>query len=632
MTNIQVLDQITIDKIAAGEVIERPASIVKELVENAIDAGASAVTVEIKEGGISFIRITDNGCGIPREEVALAFLRHSTSKIRSVEDLSTVASLGFRGEALSSIAAIAQVELITKTKDACYGTRYVIEGGHEKKLEDAGAKDGTTFLVHQIFYNTPARRKFLKTAMTEASYVNELMVRMALSHPEVSFEFINNGQSRLHSSGNGRLKDVIYQVFGREITQNLLEVDEAIPGLKVTGYIGKPLVSRGNRNYENYYINGRYVKSSIIAKAIEDAYKDFTMQHKYPFTVLHFTMDGNDLDVNVHPTKMELRFSRQQDVYNFVYMAVKNALSEKELIPRVELPVSKPETKPDIKPVHDVPKEPVLPEKKDLDYFMKKMQERVASYHKQASQAEVKEVHSVHRPSEQISRIQESVNYRKTQETADEPSKPQQLNMFEEKLLSKEAVVEHKIIGQVFDTYWLVEFNEQLYIIDQHAAHERVLYEKTLQSMKTREYTSQYLSPPIILNLSMQEEQVLKEHMDTFAKIGFEIEAFGGDSYAVRAIPDNLFGIAKKELFIEMLDQLSEGISSSVAPDMIVEKVASMSCKAAVKGKSKLSYAEVEVLIKELLKLENPYHCPHGRPTIIAMTKRELEKRFKRII
>lgn len=635
MANIQVLDQITIDKIAAGEVIERPSSIVKELVENAIDAGATAVTVEIKEGGISFIRITDNGCGIPKEEVPLAFLRHSTSKIRTVEDLSTVASLGFRGEALSSIAAISQVELITKTRESMLGTRYMIEGGKEKKIEDAGAKDGTTFLIHQIFYNTPARRKFLKTPMTEASHVNELMIRLALSHPEVSFEFINNGQSKLHTSGNGRLKDVIYQVFGREVTHNLLEVDEAISGLKVTGFIGKPLISRGNRNYENYYINGRYVKSNIIAKAIEDAYKDFTMQHKYPFTVLHFVMDGTDLDVNVHPTKMELRFSRQQDVYNFVYMAVKNALSEKELIPRVELP--------EAKPVPIQPTKQVMPakEEKNLDYFMKKMQERVTSYHNQQSQAEVKDVHAVHRETEQVDRIREVANYRKSQEMADtvkkpvqnvSTEKPEQLNLFEEKLLSKESVIEHKIIGQVFDTYWLVEFNEQLYIIDQHAAHERVLYEKTLHGMKTREFTSQYLSPPIILNLSMQEEQVLTEHMDTFANIGFEIEAFGNDSYAVRAIPDNLFGIAKKELLIEMLDSLVEGVSSSLAPDMIAEKVASMSCKAAVKGNSRLSYAEVEVLIKDLLKLDNPYHCPHGRPTIIAMTKRELEKKFKRIV
>lgn len=629
MANIQVLDQITIDKIAAGEVIERPASIVKELVENAIDAGASAVTVEIKEGGISFIRITDNGCGIPKEEVSLAFLRHSTSKIRTVDDLTTVSSLGFRGEALSSIAAISQVELLTKTRDSLLGTRYVIEGGKEKTLEDAGAKDGTTFLVRQIFYNTPARRKFLKTPMTEASHVNELMLRLALSHPEVSFEFINNGQLRLHTSGNGRLKDVIYQVYGREITQNLLEVDEAFLGLKVTGYIGKPLITRGNRNYENYYINGRYVKSQMIAKAIEDAYKDFTMQHKYPFTVLHFVMDGSDLDVNVHPTKMELRFSNQQEVYNFVYSAVKQALSEKELIPQVELPEPKQVSQPEVpqKTEQQIEQQP----EKNLDYFMEKMKERVASYHSGMSQAEVKDIHEVHREAAQTDRIMEAVNYRKQQEAVlKEPE--EQLNLFEEKLLSKEAVVEHKIIGQVFDTYWLVEFHEQLYIIDQHAAHERVLYEKTLHGMKTRDFTSQYLSPPIILNLSMQEAQVLKEHMDIFAEIGFEIEAFGGDSYAVRAIPDNLFGIAKKELFLEMLDQLTDGINTSLTPDLIAEKIASMSCKAAVKGNSRLSYAEVEVLIQDLLKLDNPYHCPHGRPTIIAMTKRELEKKFKRIV
>ncbi len=618
MASIQVLDQITIDKIAAGEVIERPASIVKELVENAIDAGATAVTVEIRDGGISFIRITDNGCGIPKEEVSLAFLRHSTSKIRTVEDLTTVASLGFRGEALSSVAAIAQVELLTKTKDSLFGTRYVIEGGKEKKIEDVGAKDGSTFLIHQIFYNTPARRKFLKTPMTEASHVNELMIRLALSHPEISFEFITNHQSKLHTSGNGKLKDVIYQVFGREITQNLLEIDEAIPGLKVTGYIGKPLISRGNRNYENYYINGRYVKSNMISKAIEDAYKDFTMQHKYPFTVLHFVMDGKDLDVNVHPTKMELRFSKQQEVYNFVYQAVKNTLTEPELIPRVELPEHKPETKEAIV-------KPQAPAETKLDYFMKKMQERVTSYHNRQSQAEVKELQKVHRETEQIDRIRETVTYNK-------PQKEEQLNLFDEKLLAKESIAEHKIIGQVFDTYWLVEFNEELYIIDQHAAHERVLYEKTLHGMKDREFTSQYLSPPLVLQLSMQEEQILKEHLPVFANIGFEIEAFGGDSYAVRAVPDNLFGIAKKELFIEMLDGLVDGINPSIAPDLIAEKIASMSCKAAVKGNSRLSAAEVEVLIRELLKLDNPYHCPHGRPTIIAMTKRELEKKFKRIV
>lgn len=660
MANIQVLDQITIDKIAAGEVIERPASIVKELVENAVDAGATAVTVEIKEGGISFIRITDNGCGIPKAEVPVAFLRHSTSKIRSVEDLTTVASLGFRGEALSSIAAIAQVELITKQKDSLLGTRYQIEGGAGKSLEDTGSRDGSTFLIRNIFYNTPARRKFLKTAMTEAGHVNELMIRLALSHPEISFEFINNGQTKLHTSGNGRLKDAIYHVFGREIAMNLLEVDSEMDGIKVTGFIGKPLISRGNRNYENYYINGRYVKSNIIAKAIEDGYKDFIMQHKYPFTVLHFEVNGADIDVNVHPTKMELRFSNQQKVYNFVYEAVKAAFQEKELIPKVELPEAKiPVAKTG---VESLPKQSVASAKpqmqsqkpaeikqgkmspqvqtsatveeqagtvshkqltgeKNLDYFMQKMRERVTSYHNQNSQAEVKDVYGIHRGDSQIDRIRETVNYGK-----------EQLNLFEEKLLTKEAIKEHKIIGQLFDTYWLVEFHDQLYIIDQHAAHERVLYEKTLLGMKSREFTSQYLSPPIVLNLTMQEEEVLNTNIDHFTSIGFEIEPFGGSSYAVRAVPDNLFSIAKKDLLIEMLDDLMDGISSSQAPDLIAEKIASMSCKAAVKGNARLSRAEVETLIGELLDLENPYHCPHGRPTIISMTKRELEKKFKRIV
>ena len=663
MVNIQVLDQITIDKIAAGEVIERPATIINELVENAIDAGASAVTVEIKEGGISFIRITDNGCGIPKGEVPLAFLRHSTSKIRSVDDLSTVASLGFRGEALSSIAAIAQVELITKTKDEVTGTRYRIEGGAEKSIEDTGAPDGTTFLVHQIFYNTPARRKFLKTPMTEASHVSELMTRLALSHPEVSIQFINNGQEKLHTSGNGKLKDIIYHVFGRDIANNLLETNERIDGIQVQGFIGKPIISRGNRNYENYFINGRYVKSNIIAKAIEDAYKDFTMQHKYPFTALHFTMDGTDLDVNVHPTKMELRFSNQQGVYNFIYNALKQTLSEPELIPRVELPeakevpvkaekiVERKQEQP-MTPVREERKTPVIEEEKNLDYFMKKMRERVTAYHQQVTKVKPTPAPSVVQenvnyealPASQVAAVKQPVPEQRT--VAKEPMPEQavapreeksvvtekQLDFFEEKLLTKKAAQEYKIIGQLFETYWLVEFHEQLYIIDQHAAHERVLYEKTLRGMKDREFTSQYLSPPIILNLSMQEEEALNTHMDIFTNIGFEIEPFGGDSYAIRAVPDNLFSIAKRELFTEMLDQLVDGIHSSLAPDIVAEKVASMSCKAAVKGNSRLSAAEVETLIGELLELENPYHCPHGRPTIIAMTKRELEKKFKRIV
>lgn len=651
MGKIQVLDPVTVDQIAAGEVIERPASVVKELVENAIDAGASAVVVEIKEGGISYMRIADNGCGISREDVPAAFLRHSTSKIRTVDDLVHIGSLGFRGEALSSIAAVSQVELVTKTADQTFGTRYRIAGGKEEGIEDAGAKDGTTFIIRQLFYNTPARRKFLKTPMTEASHVGDLMTRMALSHPEVSFQFINNGQTKLHTAGNGKLRDVIYHVYGREIASNLLRAEYETSGLKITGFLGKPLISRGNRNFENYYINGRYVKSSIIAKAIEDGYKDFTMQHKYPFVVLHMEIDTENIDVNVHPTKMELRFNRQQEVYNAVYAAVDEGLHREELIPQVEVNVPKAQELPPVTiskkeevppvtvskkeelPPVTIPKKSELPpkEERDLNYFMEKMKERVTAYHNQNSSAEVKDKEKIFKPQIQADRIREAVQYaKKTELPKSEP--PKQMNLFEERLLSEQARARHKIIGQVFDTYWLVEFQDQLYIIDQHAAHERVLYERTLKGMKTREFTSQMISPPILLNLGMQEAQLLNEYMDQFTRIGFEIEEFGQDTYAVRAVPDNLFSLAKKDLLIEMLDSLSDELNRTMTAELIDEKVASMSCKAAVKGNMKLSAAEADALIGELLTLDNPYHCPHGRPTIISMTKRDLEKKFKRIV
>lgn len=680
MNKIQVLDQVTIDKIAAGEVIERPASVVKELAENAIDAGATSVTIEIKEGGISYIRIADNGCGIAREEVPSAFLRHSTSKIRSVDDLVHIGSLGFRGEALSSIAAVSQVELVTKTKADTFGTSYRIAGGKEESLDDAGAPDGTTFLIRQLFYNTPARRKFLKTPMTEASHVGELVTRLALSHPEISFQFINNGQSKIHTSGNGNLKDVIYHVYGREIAANLLAVDYERTGMKITGYLGKPLISRGNRNFENYFINGRYVKSNMIAKAIEDAYKDFTMQHKYPFVVLQMEIDGEHIDVNVHPTKMELRFNNQQDVYNSVYEAVDRGLHAEELIPHVEIPkppeaeaaaprkdldMQKPlkETgSAKLQPVSDRSgrESPVWeempagnkPGQKDVEYFMEEMKKRVRSYHEQQSSAEVHDRSAIFRPDVQADRIREAVEYAKPVDSQKEnrqkdgshvrkPDGPdprkdsgagKQMDLFEEKLLDRERKAEYKLIGQAFDTYWMIEFQDSLYIIDQHAAHERVLYERTLKNMKTREFTSQYISPPIILDLTMQEAELLHTYMDQFTRIGFELEEFGQESYAVRAVPDNLFSIAKKELLMEMIDSLSDEISRNLSPDLIDERVASMSCKAAVKGNMKLSAAEVDVLIGELLMLENPYHCPHGRPTIIAMTRRELEKKFKRIV
>ena len=665
MQHIQVLDQVTIDKIAAGEVIERPASIVKELVENAIDAGATHVTIEIEEGGISLIRITDDGSGIMKEDIRNAFLRHSTSKIRNVEDLLHITSLGFRGEALSSIAAVTKVEVITKTKEAILGTRYVIEGGQELSLDEAGSSDGTTFIIRQLFYNVPARRKFLKTAMTEAGHVQDLLIRLALSHPEVAFRFLNNNQEKLRTSGSGKLKDVIYNIYGRDVASNLLELDYRQGGIYITGYLGKPLITRGNRNFETFFVNGRYVKSTMISRAVEDAYKDFMMQHKFPFVVLHFQVDTETVDVNVHPTKMELRFQNQQEVYKTVFEAIHRQLLEPELIPQVEVPEpltspvqeKKKTPSPDLKLVRraipsdskeaavsiattpidsaaqTVP-EPVKEEPHNEDYFIRKMRERVMSYHNRNSSAEVKDQKKIFRPEEQKKRIQTSVREATTYKINETPvvQKPEQLNLFEEKLLKREVRAEYRLIGQVFDTYWLVQFQDNLYIIDQHAAHERVLYERTLKEMKNREFTSQYLSPPIILTLSMQEAELLKTHKERFERIGFEIEPFGGEEYAIRAVPANLFSIAKKELFMEMLDNLADGLSTNMTPDIIDEKVASMSCKAAVKGNNRLSAQEVDALIGELLELENPYHCPHGRPTIIAMSKKELEKKFKRIV
>ena len=666
MQHIQVLDQVTIDKIAAGEVIERPASIVKELVENAIDAGATHVTIEIEEGGISLIRITDDGSGIMKEDIRNAFLRHSTSKIRNVEDLLHITSLGFRGEALSSIAAVTKVEVITKTKEAILGTRYVIEGGQELSLDEAGASDGTTFIIRQLFYNVPARRKFLKTAMTEAGHVQDLLIRLALSHPEVAFRFLNNNQEKLRTSGSGKLKDVIYNIYGRDVASNLLELDYRQGGIYITGYLGKPLITRGNRNFETFFVNGRYVKSTMISRAVEDAYKDFMMQHKFPFVVLHFQVDTETVDVNVHPTKMELRFQNQQEVYKTVFEAIHRQLLEPELIPQVEVPEpltspvqeKKKTPSPDLKLVRRVMPsdskevavsiattpidsaaqtvpEPVKEEPHNEDYFIRKMRERVMSYHNRNSSAEVKDQKKIFRPEEQKKRIQTSVREATTYKINETPvvqKKPEQLNLFEEKLLKREVRAEYRLIGQVFDTYWLVQFQDNLYIIDQHAAHERVLYERTLKEMKNREFTSQYLSPPIILTLSMQEAELLKTHKERFERIGFEIEPFGGEEYAIRAVPANLFSIAKKELFMEMLDNLADGLSTNMTPDIIDEKVASMSCKAAVKGNNRLSAQEVDALIGELLELENPYHCPHGRPTIIAMSKKELEKKFKRIV
>lgn len=618
MPNIAILNQETIDKIAAGEVVERPCSVVKELVENAIDAGSTAITVEIKEGGISFIRITDNGCGIERDQVAVAFYRHSTSKIRSAEDLLTVKSLGFRGEALSSISAVARVELITKTYDELTGTRYVIEGSKELSNEEIGAPDGTTFIVKDLFYNVPARRKFLKTAQTEGSYISDMVEKLALSHPDISFKFINNNQTKLHTSGNGNRKDIIYHIFGREISSSLLEVKHECEYFKVEGFIGKPIITRGNRNYENYFINGRYVKSNILSRAIEEAYKSFLMQHQYPFTVLYFTF-FSELDVNVHPTKMELRFDNNNEIYVELCDTIYAILSRKEMIP--EVPVdSTPAPK---KIVHEYKKPIPEPFEKRRINEVRAAESR--SVYGQSVTSAVKDYSAI----EPAAKAPET-------STAYEPAQvvtgtQQTLGDYDKVFLTESAKKQFSIIGQLFKTYWLIEFEDKLYIIDQHAAHEKVLYEKTMARLANKDFTSQRISPPIVMTLDARECEMLEKYRPQIEQFGYEVEHFGGKEYMISAIPDNLFNIDMKDLFIEMLDDFSNATGRQT-PDIITEKVASMSCKAAVKGNDKLTLPEINKLIDELLSLDNPYNCPHGRPTIISMSKYEIEKKFKRIV
>lgn len=657
MPNIAILNQETIDKIAAGEVVERPCSVVKELVENAIDANATAITVEIKEGGISFIRITDNGCGIDRDQVPLAFYRHSTSKIRNAEDLLTVKSLGFRGEALSSISAVARVELITKTYDELTGTRYVIEGSKELSNEEVGAPDGTTFIVKDLFYNVPARRKFLKTAQTEGSYISDMVEKLALSHPDISFKFINNNQTKLHTSGNGNKKDIIYHIFGREISSSLLEVNHECDYFKVEGYIGKPVITRGNRNYENYFINGRYIKSNLLSKAIEEAYKNFLMQHQYPFTVLYFTF-YSELDVNVHPTKMELRFDNNNEIYVELCDTIYEILSRKEMIP--EVPVdSTPAPK---KIVHEY-KEPI-PEPFEKRRINEVRAAESKSVYGQSITAAVRENNKENGnisdilpetdkqshpipdmptnvtpneailPNEQATTASTKSASTSFNPFADEEvvtGTQQTLGEYDKVFLAESSKKQFKIIGQLFKTYWLIEFEDKLYIIDQHAAHEKVLYERTMARLATKDFTSQRISPPIILTLDAKESDMLEKYRDQIEQFGYEVEHFGGKEYMISAVPDNLFHIDMKDLFIEMLDDFSNATGRQT-PDLITEKVASMSCKAAVKGNDKLSLEEINELIDELLSLDNPYNCPHGRPTIISMTKYEIEKKFKRIV
>ena len=705
MAEIKVLDQDTINQIAAGEVVERPASIVKELVENAVDASSTAVTVEIKGGGIDFIRITDNGCGIEKEQVRKAFLPHATSKIRSADDLETVASLGFRGEALSSIAAVAKVELVTKTDEGISGIRYVIEGGEEKSCDEIGCPEGTTFIIRDLFFNTPARRKFLKSKMTEAGYVESFIQRLALSHPAISFKFICDNKNKVSTSGNGNLKDVIYNIFGRDVAMNLLPVKGNENGILVDGYIGKPVISRGNRNYENYFVNGRYLKNNIISKAIEEGYKGHAMVHKFPFTALMISMDPYAFDANVHPAKMEMRFRNAEELYSSVMSAVRGSFVKKELIPKVGLGNEKkvkentrkiPEpfekkrraieerfSSLSSEQIKQIAKKKENNESKIKDSFSKtggsvqnaalnpngqgfiqdedvseisnrrsSIEERIARLHVGENTAIQKEIDKVIPKTMEKSSIDSEKSENNTEISTEQPQSQQplqpekpkvelvketdnyakgtQMSFADVPLLSEEARPKHRIIGQVFRTYWLVEYDEKLFFVDQHAAHEKVMYEKLKKDLENNTIVQQMVAPPIILTFSIKEQQKFELCEESFKKLGFLIEEFGGNEYCIRGVPANLLGIDPQELFIEIFDQIEES-SGKMNLEVITDKLATMACKAAVKGNTTMSYQEMDALLDQLMKLDNPYQCPHGRPTIISMTKYELEKKFKRV-
>lgn len=684
---IHVLDSRTIDRIAAGEVVERPASVVKELVENAIDAGSTAITVEAKEGGIEFIRVTDNGCGIEREQLPTAFLRHATSKIEDADDLNHIASLGFRGEALSSIAAVSRVEIITKRKENLTGTRMVLEGAKEQSIDEIGAPDGTTFLMRNLFFNTPVRRKFLKQPATEGSYITDLMEHLALSRPDISFKFVLGNQTRFHTSGNGDLREVIYRIYGREIAAELVPIQMEENGIKIEGYLGKPVLVRSNRNFEIYFINGRFIRSGVIAKAIEEGYKQYLMQHKFPLCVLHITMDTETVDVNVHPSKMDVRFSDGMAFARMLSEKIATTLRNREMIPDASLEdersiqkkeqedrkASWKEHTPEVFEkkreesyrVMEAAKYEAVP--KDRREFIQKpiWQETHAgiqtSLRKPESVSEQTEVQSAAPaatpeskeddffveaapPEETKTSVQvpettaadaaqpAAPTQEATVETEPEVANAQQLNLFEEKMLSMQNRSRYRIIGQVFDTYWLIQFEDKLFIIDQHAAHEKVKYERLMKQFHEKSVVSQRLMPPIIVSLTGQEESILHTYEDAFAQLGFEIEAFGGNEYALRSVPVDLYGCSERELFLAVLDELSQETGNRGNFQVIEEKIASMSCKAAVKGNNRLSLQEAEQLIDELLTLDNPYNCPHGRPTIITMTETDLEKKFKRIV
>lgn len=653
---INVLDENTINLIAAGEVVEKPASVVKELVENAMDSGADSITIEIKQGGIEFIRISDNGSGIARDDIPTAFLRHATSKIKDASDLILVASMGFRGEALSSISAVSKVELITKQRQDLMGSRYTIEGGKTGEVEEVGAPNGTTIIVRNLFYNTPARRKFLKSEMAEANAISDVVQHLALGRPDISFKYIVNNKVKLQTTGKADVKEIIYRIYGKEISDEVIPIEYEEGDNKVAGFIGTPAINRSNRNFETYFVNNRYIQSSTISSGIEEGYKEYLMQHKFPFCVLHIDMDFTALDVNVHPAKLEVRFNDNLHFQEFITRAIAYTLKNREMISSLSLDEKQSKSTN------------VSYEKSPEFFEEERISETTLALEEQATDNQLSEKISNDMASVTKSQTDDAIDKKIPKEERfifsvdfdddnDQPvvvekkdvtipkdvsekvelidttnTKPEQLSMFtEDRVLSSEARARYKLIGHVFDAYWIMEYADSVYFIDQHAAHEKVNYERIMKRVENDEKLTQYLNPPIVVTLTGSELTVFNDNKEYFEKIGFECEEFGGSEVAITGIPSELFCNTPKEMFLDILEELGENKHNST-PKVILQRIATMACKASVKGGRKISVAEMTELIDEMLTLDNPYHCPHGRPTIFSMSKYELEKKFKRIV
>lgn len=636
---IHVLGTDTVNQIAAGEVIERPSSIVKELVENAIDAHASQVTVEIREGGIEYLRVSDNGDGIAEDDLKNAFLPHATSKIRSLSDLESIMSFGFRGEALSSIAAVSDVELITKTKEDFFSHRILVKGGEIGKVEEVAGVDGSTFLIRNLFYNVPARKKFLYSESTESNRVEDIVEKLALANHQVSFHFIRDGKTRFQSLGSSRMQDIVYSIYGKEQSKESLPLEGAyypssitgMPTVHIRGLLGRPNVTRANRQFELFFVNGRYVHDALLSRALEDAYKPFLMQHKFPFAILFLDITPSLMDVNVHPQKLEVRFQNREQIYQAVFNAVNVALSHANLIDQNPLSPFLQEEKAEKK--IGIPKREGNRDEESIvpltEPSLRKLSEERRTVYSEFDLTKSLEKHSLSEEQQSLAEPGVPFDAPKTEKQTKWNSIPKQESLFSAPFLSEEARKSHRIIGEIFRTYWLIEYAESLYIMDQHAAHEKVNFERMMKRKREKKQMSQNILP-LSIHLQNKEKEILFTYSRTFQEMGYQWDEEAG-GVRLTAIPVDFPSVNKEEVFLEILDGLSED-SEQLSGESLYNKIASMSCKAAIKGNQQISFQECDALLDELLQLENPFACPHGRPTIIAFRKQDLEKMFKRIV